>query len=248
MFVIRTFVGFSVAAGLLAAAVTARADTVVLVHGLGRGPLSMARLASALERDGHAVRNIGYASTKRDLPTLAEQVFGPVFADGTAAAGSVHVVTHSMGGILLRQYLADHGVPATLGRVVMLGPPNRGSEIVDRLGSWPLFRWINGPSGVRLGTGAEEPPAALGAWPETIELGVIAGDFSWNPLFSAMIPGVDDGKVSVERTHLAGERDHAVVWASHTWLMWRSETIGLTRAFLRDGRFSAKASVTPASA
>ncbi|MFH1497223.1 MAG: alpha/beta fold hydrolase [Verrucomicrobiota bacterium] len=229
----------ALAAGLLAAGLAARADTVVLVHGLGRGPLSMARLAGALERDGHTVRNLGYASQRDTLPELAEAVFGPVFREA-AEGESVHVVTHSMGGILLRQYLHDHGVPAGLGRVVMLGPPNQGSEIVDRLGGWGLFRRINGPAGVRLGTSARGAPRSLGAWPAEVALGVIAGDRSWNPFFSAMIPGADDGKVSVARTHLEGEAGHVTVAASHTWLMWRGEVIARTRAFLRDGCFGSQ--------
>lgn len=238
MFVIRTFArGLALVAGLLAAGAAARADTVVLVHGLGRGPLSMARLEAALERDGHTVRNIGYDSQRGTLPGLAEAVFGPVFRE-TADGETIHVVTHSMGGILLRQYLRDHDVPAALGRVVMLGPPNQGSEIVDHLGDWRLFRRINGPAGVRLGTAPDEAPLALGAWPAEVELGVIAGDRSWNPVFSALIPGADDGKVSVERTHLAGEADHVTVAASHTWLMWRGAVVGRVREFLRDGRFA----------
>jgi len=216
------------------------ADTVVLLHGLGRGPASMHRMAAALERDGHEVRNVEYASTRDELSVLADAALGPVFAgeDAAGGEGSVHVVTHSMGGILLRQYLHDHGVPARLGRVVMLGPPNQGSEIVDRLGGWRLFRWINGPSGARLGTGEAGAPSRLGEWPAEVALGVIAGDRTWNPLYSSMIPGADDGKVSVERTHLTGERDHVVVKASHTWLMWRRAVIDQARTFLREGRFA----------
>lgn len=233
----RTFARWTVLTALLVAgALAARADTVVLVHGLGRGPLSMARLVAALERDGHTVRNIGYASQKDTLPVAAEAVFGPVFREA-AHGETIHVVTHSMGGILLRWYLHERGVPAALGRVVMLGPPNQGSEIVDHLGDWRLFHAINGPAGVRLGTSPEDAPQALGAWPAKVELGVIAGDRSWNPIFSALIPGADDGKVSVRRTHLAGEADHVTVAASHTWLMWRGAVVGRVREFLRDGRF-----------
>ncbi len=220
--------------------VSAAGDIVVLLHGLGRSPLSMRRLAAALERDGYEVRNLGYSSTRGELEALADSTLGPVFAGSDGRR--IHVVTHSMGGIVLRQYLHDHGVPSALGRVVMLGPPNQGSEIVDRLGDWKLFRWINGPSGVRLGTSLESAPQSLGIWPAEVELGVIAGDRSWNPIFSSIIPGDDDGKVSVERTHLAGETDHATVPASHTWLMWRGAVIEQVRAFLEAGRFNPHAS------
>lgn len=225
---------------LVAAPAASAAERVVLVHGLGRGPHSMSRLAKELTKAGYAVSNVGYASTRGELVTLADGVFDPVFAQAEPAGETVHVVTHSMGGILLRQYLHDHGVPVQLGRVVMLGPPNQGSEIVDRWGSWRLFRWINGPAGVRLGTSesAHSAPVELGAWPADVELGVIAGNRSWNPVFSAIIAGPDDGKVSVAHTHLAGEKDHVTLAASHTWLMWRRGVIDQVRAFLRDGRFA----------
>jgi triacylglycerol lipase len=200
---------------------------VVLLHGLARTPRAMAGLAARLESAGFAVRNLSYPSRRADLATLARETLGPEFA---AAAGRpedarrVHVVTHSMGGILLRQYLHDHGVPSSLGRVVMLAPPNQGSELVDRLGAWPLYQALNGPAGVDLGTDPASAPLRLGQWPAptTAPLLVIAGDFSWNPLLSAWLPGDDDGKVSVARTHLAGESAHVTMPYSHTWLMWRS--------------------------
>ncbi len=212
------------------------AETVVLLHGLGRGPASMRPLEPALRREGYVVLNLGYRSRSETIAELAEKTLGPVFAKAPAGA-RIHVVTHSLGGILVRQYLATHGAPASLGRVVMLAPPNGGSEIVDRLETWSLYARINGPAGLALGTAPTHAPAALGAIPRGAEIGVIAGDFSWNPLFSALIPGADDGKVSVARTHLAGERDHVTLPYSHTWLMNRAETRRQVAAFLRDGRF-----------
>lgn len=192
-----------------ASAAADSADTVVLLHGLGRGPASMAMLECSLRREGYRVLNIDYPSRRAPIAKLAERALGPVFGDGTRpSAERVHVVTHSLGGILVRQYLRDHGVPATLGRVVMLAPPNGGSEIVDTLDGWGAYHRINGPAGLDLGTGPGAAPAALGALPPGAEAGVIAGDFSWNPLFSALIPGADDGKVAVARTHVPGERDH----------------------------------------
>ncbi len=217
------------------------ADTVVLLHGLGRGPASMWPLARSLRRDGYRVVNISYPSQRRSIPELAEQALGPVFANRTsqsfAASGRVHVVTHSLGGILVRQYLHDHGVPASIGRVVMLAPPNGGSEVVDALGNWRVYRWINGPAGFGLGTAPEHVPALLGPLPTGVQVGVIAGDFSWNPLFSALITGPDDGKVAVSRTHVAGEQAHLTLPYSHTWLMNRTETRRQVAAFLRTGRF-----------
>jgi triacylglycerol lipase len=233
-------------AGLVCALAAANApargaDTVVLLHGLGRGPASMWPLAAALRQEGYRVINRSYPSQRGSVPELAECALGPVFGEdsGSAASpGRVHIVTHSLGGILVRRYLLDHGVPASFGRVVMLAPPNQGSEIVDALAGWKLYARVNGPAGLDLGTAPGHAPSRLGPLPPGVEAGVIAGDFSWNPLFSALIPGADDGKVAVARTHVAGETDHLVLPYSHTWLMNRAETRRQVLAFLRGGRFA----------
>ncbi|HSI09042.1 MAG: esterase/lipase family protein [Rariglobus sp.] len=213
------------------------ADTVVLLHGLGRSPLAMARVAHDLRDAGYEVRNLPYPSQRADIRTLADATLGPVFT-GAPAGARIHVVTHSMGGILVRQYLHDHGMPASLGRVVMLAPPNSGSALVDRLQTWPLYRWINGPAGLQLGTASDSVPNTLGPLPPGVELGVIAGNRSLNPLFSSWLSGPGDGKVTVASTHLANESAHLTVPHSHTWLMWRTPVLAEVRAFLRTGCFS----------
>jgi pimeloyl-ACP methyl ester carboxylesterase len=213
------------------------ADTVVLLHGLGRSPLAMARLAHDLRTAGYEVRNLSYPSQRADIRTLADATLGPVFS-GAPAGTRIHVVTHSMGGILVRQFLHDHGTPISLGRVVMLAPPNSGSALVDRLQTWPLYRWINGPAGLQLGTALDSAPNTLGPFPTDVELGVIAGDRSLNPLFSSWLAGPDDGKVTVASTHLANESAHLTVPHSHTWLMWRTPVLTQVKTFLRTGRFS----------
>ncbi len=134
----------------------------------------------------------------------------------------------------MRSYLARHAVPE-LGRVVMLGPQNRGSEVVDWLDGWAVFGWINGPAGRELGTAADSVPNRLGSAPSGV--GVIAGDRSINWINSLMIPGPDDGKVSIERTKLAGMADHLVVHASHPFLMRNPTVIRQTIHFLRQGKF-----------
>jgi hypothetical protein len=222
-------------------------ETVVLLHGLGRTQISMARLASALRSDGYRVVNLSYPSRVRTIESIARDWLPQRLREaGTDAAMRVHFVTHSMGGIVLRVWLRDAPPPRNLGRVVMLAPPNAGSEITDRLNGFAPFRWFTGRNGRRLGTaGPEALPRTLGPWPSfsgappgTGELGIVAGDRSLNPFFSRWLPGAGDGKVTVAATHLDGEHDHVVLHRSHTWIAWSRETIGHVKAFLRDGHFA----------
>ena len=147
----------------------APADSVILLHGLARTEKSMGRLRRALERHGYHVINVGYDSRKSNIATLAEAAIAPAL-EACAEGVRVHFVTHSMGGILLRQFLRHHTIQ-NLGSVVMLGPPNKGSEVVDRLREVPGFRLLHGDAGLELGTGTDSLPKSLG--PANFDLGVI---------------------------------------------------------------------------
>ena len=217
-----------------------RGDVVVLLHGLGLRSWAMWPLERSLARDGYRVVNLTYPSRRVPLERLgAEWLPARLRERGVSAAPRIHFVTHSMGGILLRTWLRNQGVPPNLGRVVMLAPPNAGSEVVDRLRDAPVFRWFTSVNGPRLGTGADSFPRTLGPWPGPAGgLGIIAGDRTFNPLFSAWLPGANDGKVSVASARLDGMGDFLVLHHSHTWLAWRADTHAQVKAFLRDGRFS----------
>ena len=218
-------------------------ETVVLLHGLNRTHRAMAKLERSLRAEGYAVINCDYPSCSADIDTLTATLFAALLPQVNSAA-NVHFVTHSMGGVLLRNYLQTHEI-SNLGRVVMLGPPNRGSEVVDRLGGLKPFRWINGPAGCQLGTGADSLPLRLEA--PSFEFGVIAGDRSVNPILSMLIPGRDDGKVSVARAQTAGMRDFIRLPVTHTFMMRNSQVIRQTQHYLRAGRFQkAKNSGHPA--
>ena len=225
---------FSIASDRAAAAEAGkRPATVVLLHGLFRTARSMAAMERALTSAGFEVINVGYPSLDQPIERHARAV-GELLAACCDDGRTVHFVTHSMGGIIARYYLGI--APGGLrGRVVMLSPPNQGSEVIDAFAASGLLERAAGPSAVQLETGSNGLPAMLG--PVRFELGVIAGDRTINPLFSWLIPGKDDGAVSVESARVEGMADFIVLPFTHTFIMNADEVHRQTVNFLREGRF-----------
>jgi len=214
-------------------------DCVVLLHGLARSSLSMAVLDWRLAQNNFKTISIDYPTRELPIPELAEQAV----SEGIEACGpngKIHFVTHSMGGILLRQYIKnrDNKVPERWGRVVMMGPPNKGSEVVDEMADWPGFELWNGVAGSSLHTGADSIPNQLG--PVPFELGIIAGKKSISPFFSNLIEGDDDGKVSVESTKVKGMKAHITLSVTHTFMMNDPAVFRQVLSFLKTGRFDPK--------
>jgi triacylglycerol lipase len=225
---------------LLANGLVSAAECVVLLHGLARTSSSFNAMQEALEEDGYLTANIDYPSREHEIAALADMAVGEGLA--TCRAGEdvdkIHFVTHSLGGILVRQYLSTETVDE-LGRVVMLAPPNQGSNAADNLIDVPGFDWMNGPAGHQLGKGETSVPLALG--PVDFELGVIAGNRTIDLITSAVLENPDDGRVSIEDTKVEGMDDFIIVEHSHAFMMRMQRPIELTKVFLRTGSFSESA-------
>lgn len=230
---------FSPRIGAADAAGPSPRGSVVLLHGLARTSDSMAKMARALEADGYRVCNVSYPSREHTIEVLTADFVAPaVRACLSNEPGAVHFVTHSLGGIIVRQLVKS--TPALrIGRVVMLSPPNHGSDVVDKLGTWGLFGLVNGPAGQQLGTGRDSIPQTLG--PAAFEVGILTGSRTINPILSLLIPGTDDGKVSIQSAQLEGMRDFCVIPSSHPFIMSSDPAIEQTLVFLAGGRFTCHA-------
>ncbi len=211
------------------------AETVMVLHGLGRTTRSMALLSSRLQEAGYKVVTFGYPSISEPIEILVDSLSRALDECCSEDLKGVNFVTHSLGGVLVRSYLSDRP-EAHEGRVVMLSPPSQGSEIIDAFADSPMLRPFLGPSGSRLGTDSTGIATKLG--PVTFSLGIITGDRSLNPIGSWLIPGPDDGKVGVERTKVEGAADFLVMPATHTFIMNRRDVADETVHFLQHGRFS----------
>ncbi|HET6565227.1 MAG TPA: hypothetical protein VFG52_07435 [Xanthomonadales bacterium] len=208
---------------------------IILLHGLGRSSVSMKGVEWRLEEEGFAVVNKSYPWMNFSIDELAGIAVEPGLEDcRKLGISQVGFVTHSMGGILLRQYLVQNTIPE-LGRVVMLAPPNQGSTVADHLLANELLEPLLPEPAHQLGTGEGSVIKQLG--PVTFELGVIAGS-NERPLAS---PGLDgkpnDGTVAVDETRVEGMQDFIVLDVDHSFLMWRTAVLHQVVLFLREGHF-----------
>jgi len=210
-------------------------ECVILLHGMGKGPSTMHRIERHLLSKGYKTVNLAYPSTSESIERIAEvHIPNAVAVCRLSPVDKIHFVTHSLGGIIVRQYLQANSLPEG-SRLVMLAPPNRGSEVVDYVKDFFAYKWIHGPPGQELGT---NPESALNKLkPIDIEVGIIAGDKSLNPIFSALIPGPDDGRVSVERAKLEEMTDFLVISSTHTYITKNPAVLIQAAYFLEHGRF-----------
>jgi len=211
---------------------------VVLLHGIGNHSGIMRRMALALEAEGYATLNVSYPSLTKPLVAIADGLAPRVCQFADSCDGPIHFVGHSLGGLVIRAYLARNR-PANLGRVVMLGTPNLGSELAEFARRLRINRLLLGPVGRHLVTrrmDADEAQLGMVDYP----LGIIAGDRPAQPhIFAPFFNAPNDGKVTVERTRIAGVTDHLTLPLAHQALPKHLHVIQQTIAFLRNGRFDA---------
>ena len=227
--------GFLMAGSLPAQDAVQAKECVILVHGMGRTYRSMENIEQVLLAQDYRVINVDYPSTEKPIETLAQNfVSSAVDECETGGSAAIHFVTHSLGGILVRYFLQDNSI-AGLGKIVMLSPPNHGSEVADELVGWSPYLWLMGPPGQQLVTGTEGIVATLRPIPG--QIGIITGNVSFDPWFSGLLPGEDDGKVTVASARLEEMQDFLVVDSGHSFIMNNDRVISQILSFLKSGYF-----------
>lgn len=195
----------------------------------------MSKLEQAFRGLGYRVVNLTYPSRRHPIEKLSQIAIDPALGKcNLKTKAHVHFVTHSLGGILVRYYL-ENTTLQNLGRVVMIAPPNKGSQVVDHLVNIPGFRAINGPAGAQLGTDSQSIPSKLGS--VTYPVGVIAGTRSVNLILSQYLPGVNDGRVTTENTRVEGMSDYCEVSASHPFIIQNANAVRQATNYIRTGVF-----------
>jgi triacylglycerol lipase len=209
---------------------------VVLLHGLARGHGSMAGMARFLRASGFETFGRTYPSRRHSIAYLADEVTEWICEH--AGDRPLCAVTHSMGGVIVRHL---HDPRIRWHRIVMLAPPNRGSQLAAALTENPVFRWYYGPAGKELATGGDggtwpQPPAAFGVIAGT-RARALVNPTSWT-MGRRFAPGVaHDGTVAVDETRLEGMSAFAEVDATHTWIMNDVRARALVLRYLNAGDF-----------
>jgi hypothetical protein len=207
-------------------------ELVVLLHGLGRGKTSMWLLASRLEDAGFAIKRVGYGSLDQTPDEILEEITAQINECCQKFPQSVHFVGHSLGGLMVRAYLQNNRVKK-LGRVVLLGTPNKGTAAADHFHDSWLMKLL-GPTANALGTNAESFPVSLA--PPYYPVGIIAGRMD-SKLNDPILPGDDDGLVSIEATKIDNMTDFIVIETGHSMMRYDREVADQTIAFIKYGEF-----------
>lgn len=215
-------------------------ETIVLLHGIGHTRLNMLGMARLFAKEGYTVLNISYPSTRMGLTDIAAHLSKkPGMSELWQSGNKVHFVTHSMGGLVAQKYLEtlDEMPRQKMGRLVMLGTPNRGSEVADYMKDFRPYRWFYGQAGQELTTRSRQSAFKTPFY----ETGIIAGTASYlYPVASSIIrwnTPVHDGRVTVESTRIPGMTDHISLPVTHGLLAWSPSAQSQTIYFIKNGVF-----------
>lgn len=213
---------------------TSSADCVVLIHGLWRSAFAMRSIENSLNEAGYQTVNISYPSTSLPIETIADDYVGPAISECRSLSDRTHIVTHSMGGIVARAYLQNNRLPEG-GKLVMLSPPNRGSELSMWLHEHSWFHFFVGTAAATLHSDDNGIVPELSEIPEPT--GVIAGYREWSLWPQSWLPAPNDGMVSVESMVLEGMDDFVLINTGHAMMRYRDDVQNQIIAFLRNGQF-----------
>jgi pimeloyl-ACP methyl ester carboxylesterase len=216
-------------------------EGVLLVHGITRSSKSMAGYRLPLEKAGFQVVPFDYPSTRVDLNASAEYLHSVI--ESLEGIERIHIVAHSMGGVVARTYRAKHR-DERLNRLVLVGSPQNGAEMADlaRDKANIVFKTIFGPAGQQLIT---DQAGFLAKLPKPdVEFAVIAGGHPPDGI-NPLIPGDDDGIVSVASTRLAGASDYLYVESMHLALNRNATAHAATVRFLKTGKLREEGDAQP---
>lgn len=211
--------------------------TVILLHGLGESRDSMRPLAAHLrtELDAHVI-SFGYASVRADIDTHARALAAVV--GGLPEADSLRFVGHSLGNLVVRRWLALAAADdlARTRALVMLGPPNQGSDLARMIARvWPL---ADQAEGAARDLGLDWQRVAPTLAQPNCPCGIVAGGRGDDLGYSSLLPGDDDAVVRVEETRLSGASDFLLLPVHHAAMMRHEAVQRATVEFLERGRFA----------
>ncbi|MFP6763457.1 MAG: alpha/beta fold hydrolase, partial [Planctomycetaceae bacterium] len=205
---------------------------VILLHGIIRSSKSMSRIKKRLTESGFVTIPFDYPSTQVDLDHCSEYLDQVV--KSLHGIKQISFVTHSLGGLVVRNWLREHSDQRTR-RLVMIGTPNKGAEMADKLQDWAAYRLILGPAGQQLISGGEGAISQLPV--PKFEFAIIAGAKGTRDGYNLMIPGDDDGTVTIRSAQLEGAADFMTLPVLHSFLPLNAEVIDCTDRFLKTGAF-----------
>lgn len=208
-------------------------EGVILLHGILGEKKCMKKFADFLENNGYKTLNIGYASSKYDISTICNHIHAEIL-DFSNKVDKINFIGFSLGGLIIRAYL-NINKPTNLNRVVMIGTPNKGSEIADYLKNYWIYKKLYGPAGQQLTTDQSNFREIFGNI--YYELGVIAGESSVNFIANKIINQSNDGRVSIINTYIKGLSDHIVIKSHHRKLTSNQQVWKLSLDFLNKGKF-----------